>query len=145
MAANTGVIEGQDLLLYVGGTAVAHSTTCVLTPSVETRDRLTKDTGKFKTKVGGLIDWEVSADALAAYDGNSYHTLFALMTARAAVTIKFAGRTVGENWKTEQVGDKYFEGSAIITSMPMTAPNNADATFSISLTGTGLLDQKTKA
>ena len=144
MAANTGIIEGQDLLLYAGGTAIAHSTSCVFSPSVEVRDRLTKDTGKYKTKVGGLIDWEVSADALAAYDGHNYHTLFALMIARAAITVKFAGRTVGENWKTEQVGDKYFEGSAIITSMPLTAPNNADATFSITLAGTGLPDLKTK-
>lgn len=147
MAANTGVIEGQDLLLYVNSTAVAHSQTCTMSPTVEVRDRLSKDTGKYKGKVAGLIDWEVSADALAAYDGHSFSTLYALMIARTALTIKFAGRAAvgtSDNWKAEQVGDKYFQGSAIITAMPLSAPNNADATFSITLAGTGLLELKTK-
>lgn len=148
MAANTGIIEGQDLVVYVNGTAVAHSTTCTISPTVEVRDRLSKDSGKYKGKVAGLIDWEVSAESLAAYDGHSYHTLYGLMVARAALVVKFTGRAAvgaSDNWKAIQIGDKYFEGSAIITSLPLTAPNNADSTFSITLAGTGQLELKTKS
>jgi predicted secreted protein len=147
MAANTGIIEGQDLVLYVSGSAVAHSTTCTLSPTVETRERISKDTGKYKTKVAGLIDWEVSADALACYGTTNYMALYLLMIARTPLAVKFQGRAAVDaldNWIPEATGDKYYTGNAIITSMPMTAPNNADATFSITLSGTGTLTQATK-
>ena len=149
MPANTGVIEGNDLILYieVAGvfTPVAHSTQHTIEPTAETRDRLSKDTGKWKTKVAGLLDWKAGCEALACYDGYSYHSLFALMIARAPVKLKLAGRDAvdsNDNWKPEQIGDNYLEGSAIIASLPKTAPNNADATFSISFEGTGPLEAK---
>ncbi len=146
--ANTGIIEGQDLILYVAGTAVAHATTHSLELSAETRDRVSKDTGKWKHKVAGLLGWTVSCEALACYDGHSYHELYALMVARAAVAVKFAGREAVDDedtWMPEAVGDTYYEGSAIITGLPLTAPNNEDATFSCSFEGTGELGQKTVA
>lgn len=152
MSANTGVIEGQDLVLYieVAGvpTPVAHSTSHTLEPSAETRNRLSKDTGKWKNKVAGLLDWKAGCEVLAMYDEYSYHDLFALMVARTPVTLKLAGRDAidtNDNWKPEQIGDTYYEGDAIITSLPLTAPNNADATFSISFEGTGALTPKTVA
>ncbi|PTN08042.1 putative secreted protein [Mangrovibacterium marinum] len=152
MAANTGVIEGQDLILYIEvegvPTPIAHSTQHTLEPSVETRDRVSKDTGKWKNKVAGLLDWKAGCDALACYDGFSYATLFGLMISRQPVTLKLAGRDAvdsNDNWTPEQAGDTYFEGEAIISSLPKTAPNNADATFSVSFEGTGELTAKTVA
>lgn len=148
MPANSGVIEGQDLLIFVGADAIAHATTHSIEPSAETRDRLSKDTGKWKTKVVGLLGWTASCEALACYDGNSYHTLYAMMIARTPVTLKLAGREAvdsNDTWKPEQVGDKYLEGLAIITGLPLTAPNNEDATFSCSFEGTGPLESKTVA
>jgi len=148
MAVNTGVIEGQDLLLFVGATAIAHATTHSLEPSAEVRDRLSKDTGKWKNKVAGLLDWKANCDALACYDGNSYHTLFAMMIARTPVIVKLAGRAAvddNDNWKPEQTGDTYYTGNAIITGLPLTAPNNEDATFSCSFEGTGPLTPTVKA
>ena len=138
--ANTGIIQGQDLVVYVDGSAVAHSTNCVFTPSVEVRDRVSKDTGKYKTKVAGLIDWEVSADGLACYGSGNYFALYTKMLLRAEVDIKFAGRSAGdgtENYTAEADDDYFYSGHALITALPLTAPNNADATFSITLAGTG--------
>ena len=150
MAANTGVIEGQDLLLYIDvagvPTAIAHATSHSLEVTMETRDRVSKDTGKWATKVAGILGWTASCEALAMYDGYNYHSLFDLMVARTPVTVKLAGRiAVGDNdnWKTEQVGDSYYEGQALITGLPLTAPNNEDATFSCSFEGTGELEKKT--
>ena len=152
MPANSGVIEGQDLLLYIDvegtPTPVAHAKTHNLEPSAEVRDRVSKDTGKWKNKVAGLLDWKASCEALAMYDGYNYHSLFALMVARAPVTLKLAGRDAvddNDNWTPEEVGDTYYEGSAIITGLPLTAPNNEDATFSCSFEGTGALEPKTVA
>lgn len=137
MAANTGFIQGQDLVVYIGSNAVAHSTSCVFTPSVETRPRISKDTGGFNAKVAGLGDWEISADALACYDGHSYFELLALLQAKDPVTVKFSGRPTDSSgyFTPEAVGDKYITGSGIITQLPLTAPNNADATFSITIAG----------
>lgn len=147
MAANTGFIQGQDLVVYVGANPIAHSTSCVFTPSVETRPRISKDTGGFNAKVAGLSDWEVSADALACYDGHSYFELLALLQAKDPVTIKFSGRPTDSSgyFTPEAVGDKYIEASGIITQLPLTAPNNADATFSITIAGAAEFEIKTKS
>lgn len=149
---NTGVIEGQDLVLYIDvagtPTPVAHSTSHTLEPSGETRDRVSKDTGKWKTKVMGLLDWTAGCEALACYDGYTYKDIFALFVARAPVTIQIAGRDAvdaNDNWTAEQVGDTYFEGDALIANLPLNMPNNEDATFSISFEGTGELKPLTVA
>jgi len=153
MAANTGVMEGQDLLLYIESAAgvwtpIAHATSHSLEPTLETRDRLSKDTGKWKKKVAGLLGWTATCEALACYDGYSYSSLLALQIARTPVKLKLAGRAAeddNDTWTPEQIGDKYWEGDAIITGLPLTAPNNEDATFSCSFEGTGALEEKTKS
>lgn len=146
----TGVIEGQDLLLYIDvagtPTPIAHATSHSIEPTAETRDRVSKDTGKWKAKVAGLLGWTASCEALACYDGYGYHDLLALMIAREPVTIKLAGRDAvdtNDNWQAEEVGDKYLEGEAIITGLPKNAPNNEDSKFSVSFEGTGPLVPKT--
>lgn len=146
MAANTGIIEGQDLLVYVDATPIAHSTTCTMTPTMETRDRVTKDTGKWKSKKAGLLDWEVTSEGLAMYGSGNYNDLYAAMITRAPVTIKFSGRDAvddNDTWTAQQDGDTYYEGQGYITNLPETAPNNEDATFTITITGDGELGQKT--
>lgn len=150
MAANTGFIVGQDLLLYIETTTgvwtpIAHATSHTIEPSMEIRDRATKDTGKWKGKVPGLLGWTASCEALALYDSYSWHDLFALFKNRTKVKLKLAGRAAGTEgqYVPEQVGDKYMEGSAYITSMPLTAPNMEDATMSVSFEGDGELEQKT--
>lgn len=146
---NSGVIEGQDLVLFIDvagtPTPIAHSTSHTLEPSGETRDRVSKDTGKWKTKVMGLIGWTAGCEALACYDGYTYKDIFALFVNRASITLKLAGRDAVDDldtWTPEASGDTYFEGDAFITGLPLTAPNNEDATFSISFEGTGPLTPK---
>lgn len=149
---NTGVIEGQDLVLYIDvagtPTPIAHSKTHTLEPVGEVRERVSKDTGKWKSKVAGLLDWKATCEALDCYDGYSYKELFALFVARAPVTIQIAGRDAvddNDNWTAEAVGDTYFEGDAIIASLPRNLPNNEDAKFTISFEGTGELTPQTVA
>jgi predicted secreted protein len=148
--ANTGVIQGQDLLLYIETatgvwTPIAHATSHTIEPNMEVRDRASKDTGKWKGKVAGLLGWTASAEALALYDSYSWHDLYALFIARTKVKLKLAGRATATDatWVAEQTADKYVEGDAYITSMPLTAPNNEDATMSITFEGDGKLEPKT--
>lgn len=153
MAANEGVIEGNDLMLYVETavgtwTPAAHATSHSIEPSMETRDRVSKDTGKWKKKVASLLGWTASVEALACYDGFSYHSLLALMIQRKPVKIKLSGRDAvddNDNWKPEEIGDNYLEGMALITGLPKKAPLNEDATFTCSFDGDGPLEPKVVA
>lgn len=148
MADETRVYEGQDLLLFVEGTAVCHSTTHSLEVTLDLRDRVSKDTGKWKGKKPNLLGWKASCDALACYNGYNYHELYAMMIAREPVTVKLAGHAAiddNDTWTPEASGDTYYEGSAYITGLPLSAPNNEDATFSCSFEGDGELEQKTVA
>lgn len=147
---NTGVIEGQDLVLYIEvasvWTPIAHSKSHTLEPSGQTRERSSKDTGKWVHKVMSLLSWTAGCEALACHDGFSYNDIFALWVNRQPVKIKIAGRDAvdsNDTWTPEQVGDTYFEGQALIVNIPKNAPNNEDATFSISFEGTGKLEPKT--
>jgi len=150
MAANTGIIEGQDLIVFVDvagtPTPIAHTTSHTIEVTLGTRDRVSKDTGKWARKMPNLLGWTMNVEALATYDGYGYHDLFDLQIARTPVTIKSAGRAAvdsNDTWAPEQVGDAYYEGSAYITGLPMSAPNNEDGTFSCSFEGDGELEKKT--
>lgn len=151
MAANTGIIEGQDMMLFVDVsgtmTAISHATSHTIETGLETRQRNTKDTGKWDAKTPGLLNWTVSSENLAAYDGYSYYDLLALQKARTKITVKLSGRAASgdgtDDWVAEQTGDSYEEGSGYITSISRNDPKNADSTMSITIEGDGELETKT--
>jgi predicted secreted protein len=147
--AKTGVFEGQDLIVFVEVegtmTPIAHCTSHTLEVNTDVRDRLSKDTGRWKGKKAGLLGWTISVEALATYDGYGYHDLFDLQIAREPVTIKAAGRAAvddNDTWQAEEVGDNYYEGKALISGLPMNAPNVEDATFTCNFEGDGELTKK---
>ena len=133
--ATTGILNGTALLLYVGGTAVAHCTSHTLSVSMSTRDATTKDSAGWSAALEGLRSWEASGEGLVAFDAAyGYSDLFALITSRAAVTIKLS---------TEETGDKYLSGSARLTSLEESAGTEESVTFSFSFEGTGALTEYT--
>lgn len=151
MAANTGVKQGQDIILYIETetstwSAIGHGTNHSVEEDMETRDRASKDTGMWRRKVPGLLGWSVSCEALSLYDGYTYHDIKALKDARNLVKVKVAGRAaVGDNdtWVPEATDDKYLQGSGYITSLSENHPNNEDSTLSVTIEGDGELETKT--
>jgi predicted secreted protein len=150
MAANTGVIQGQDYVLAImvatTWTPIAHSTTHTLDVNMEVRDRASKDSGIWKSKVPGLLGWSATSESLALYDGYSFNDLKALMDARTKVQVKLAGRaaTAGDdNYEPQQTGDDYYEGYGYITRASLNAPNSQDSTCTVSIEGDGELEHKT--
>ena len=133
--ATTGILNGTALLLYVDGTAVAHSTSHTLSVSHATRDATTKDSSGWEDALNGLRSWEASGEGLVAFDAAyGYSDLFALITARSTVTIKLS---------TEVTGDKYYEGSALLTSLEESAGTEENISFSYTFKGTGALTEYT--
>lgn len=132
--ANTGHIDGGDLLLYVeqeneyvmAGDAKSHS----LSVTSEVRTRRTKQTGDFPGRVVTGLDSEVSTDCLALYDGFSYFDLLELQLSKTKVKLKLAGHNSTSMGLPESSGDRYIEGTFVIESIELNADNEDDARYS---------------
>jgi len=154
--ANTGIVNGGDILVYMNTgtaispvwTAIGHATEHSMSIKTELRDRVTKDTGAWRSRKAGIMDATINIGALTTYDGYGYNDLLALFKTRASVLVKYAGRlaadvTAGTAEVAETSGDKYEEGSFIIESVDRTDAANTDSTFSVALQSDGELETKT--
>jgi hypothetical protein len=154
--ANTGIVNGGDILLYMNTgtdvspvwTPIAHATEHTLAWKTELRDRVTKNTGAWRSRKAGIMDVTINVSGLTTYDGYGYADLLALAKTRASVMAKYAGRlaadvTAGEAEVAEASGDKYEEGTFIIESVDRSDGVNADSTFSAVLQSDGEVETKT--
>jgi len=132
MAANTGVINGSDMLLFITVatvlTPIAHLTGMSFDSSMATKDRSSKDTGSFVIKRKGKITSSISFDGLMTYGSYSFWELYALHVAGTPVVIKYGGFTTGDG-VDEQPGDKFFTCTGIIASIKRNDPNDEDSTL----------------
>lgn len=145
MSAKTGVIEGKDLMLYINkGTAespqwkpTAMATSHKVSFKAETKDRKTKESGKWAEKVVTMFSVSISVEALQSYDAEmSLKEFKALAKAGKPVMCKYG-------YVTEVTGDTYEQGSFIITSIEETSAAGEDATYSASLDSSGEVETKT--
>ena len=131
--ATTGKINGKDLLLYVDGVAITHSTGCSISISGSTVPATTKDSAGWAESLAGTRSWSVSSDQNLALNATlGVEEIYAIFadTVQRTITAKFA---------TSDATDRFFTGSARITSIDVSAENESVATYSISAEGTGAL------
>jgi len=130
--ASTGKLNGHDLLVYVDGVALTHSTSCSVSISMSTISATTKDSNKWEDILPGTRTWSMSSENNLALDAaNGIEEVFAILDdADRSVTVKFA---------TSDAADRFFSGTAYITEISVDAPDESPATFSISFQGTGAL------
>lgn len=131
----SGISNGTLIALYDGTTKVANLLTNDLDITMATRDTTNKDTSGWKTAAGGLLSWSCSAEAHfdeAASYGFSH--LYARIVAATAFTVMVSSQVTG---------DKKYTGSALLTNLKRTHPNQESATFSVTLEGTGALTEAT--
>ena len=127
--------NATDVVLSVtqGGSlqAVAHATSCSLSINMDLRDSTTKSSAGWQQNLGGLKSWEMSGDAFVEVDGSGLNSeeIFAVMIADqgAGITCTFG------------VSGMTYTGTAYITSFSVEAGVEENVTFSISLTGSGVL------
>ena len=135
--ATTGIVNGTDLLVYVGGTAITHSTSCTFSVNHSTREATTKDSSGYKEVLEGLRDWSVDADGMTALDATEgFEELYTAWVNRTALTVKFG---------TAASGDQVYTGTAYITSLSVDAGTEESSTFSVSFEGTGSITTSTNA
>jgi hypothetical protein len=136
MAANTGITDGGDLLLYVEVAAVytliGEAKSHTVDDTSEIRTRRTKSSGMYPGRKYFGADTKVNTDCLVTYDGYGYWELLALKEAKTKVKIKSAGRVTAGKGVAEQIGDKYREGTFVIENISMNASEGEDAGFTAS-------------
>lgn len=129
--ATTGIINGHDLLVYVTTTAITHSTSCSIRLNSGTVPITTKDSKKWAAFLYGCRDWTIETSGMVALDATiGIEELWGYVNAQTNVTLKFA---------TDDATDRFFSGSALITSVAVDASDEAGTTFTASFQGTGKL------
>jgi len=147
----TGLMNGTDLIIRVGTAdtnelPVASATTCSLELSMDEIDQSNKSSGGWKAIMGGQRSWSVSAEALyqneavaASKDYTDFWNHIAQATAdgalaRTPVYVEFAHAN-----GTAADSNVYYSGYAYVTSLSVNGGTEDQASYSISLTGTGIL------
>jgi predicted secreted protein len=138
------ILNGTDIRVYDSSTnvLVAYAQSGTLNFSMSTRDITNKDSGGFKESLEGLREWSIDLDGAYAWtnpagaalaDGADdlfiKYLLDAGSNTREAFTLRF-GNTGGAT------GDTYYQGSAFLTSVSLSAPTEDTATYSMSFEGT---------
>ena len=165
------LIKGDDLMLFNGttGKSYAYATAHTLTITAETADTSSKDHGVWTGNEVAKISWEITSENL--YTSEGFDSLFDDMINRKPIDVAFGlkqqgradstvadgdysnwtpdyGATVPESGNPEApdstTKDMYM-GSAYITSLTANANTGENATYSVTLTGTGSIKRATGA
>ena len=143
------VINGGDLMLFLGGTSIAFSTSHKLSISAETVETSSKDNGgKWVAKAVRKLSWNMSTENLYSLEGagKTYDDLFTMMTGRTEIDAIFtvekdyatkADEVPETGWVPMTAGQ--YKGKVVITSLELNAPNGDNATFTASFEGVGAL------
>ena len=143
------VINGGDLMLFIGGKSIAFATSHKLGINVETVETSSKDNGgKWTSKAARKMSWNCSTENLYSITGKgtSFDQLFDMLVARTPVEAVFclekdyqskADEAPEGGWQPITTGT--YKGKVIITSLEANAPNGDNATFTASFEGVGAL------
>lgn len=148
------IIKGDELMIFVGGQAIAYAKTHTLSLSANTVDIGSKDHGFWGASDVGKLTWEATTENLYTID--AYDTLFNTYLHKDKVTIVFGyasnydvnglyldGGTKPQTdvrpdaWAADQ--SKGYMGQAVITSLSVSANTGENATFSCTFTGAGAI------
>lgn len=144
------IVKGDELMLFKDNKSLAYATSHTLSITGNTVDISSKDHGYWGASEIGNITWEITSENL--YVDSEFDGLFTAMIAKSPITVTFGhanaynanGLGSSDNWIPDaSVGAKYYQGPAIITSLQANANTGENATYSITLTGNGALEQKT--
>lgn len=127
---------GTDLILSLDGKPMGFSTTCKISNSAETGERVTKERGegRFKEKYVKSVSEQITTEGFEVTGSRTpYSDLKDLMLKGTPVTLTycFVGETAG------------YSGTYIITSLDIDAPAGDDAKYSLTFENTGEVTSST--
>ena len=140
MATEKKVLDGTDLILSIGGAALGYSTTCKISTSTETGERVTKEAsaGKWKEKFVKSFSETITAEGCVLTDGDdetpTYDQLKAMQTAGEAIDASY---NVREGTTREGKTTGGYSGKYIITQLELDGTAGEDAKYNITLENSG--------
>jgi len=147
MAIQTDKLQyGGSLMLFTGsGSAklpIGFSTSAKMEIKMSTRDISNKDSGNFKQKLGGKLEWSASSDALysetiTGTTQQDFGKLEVLMIARTPVNLVFAATSGTTPVFSVDATKRNLTGMALITSLSLNAPDGETPTYSVTFEGAG--------
>ena len=166
-------IKGDDLMLFNDetGKSYAFATAHTLTITADTADTSSKDHGVWTGNEVAKISWEITSENL--YTSEGFDSLFDKMINREAIPVAFGLKQKGKadstvvdedysNWtpdygatvpekgnpeapSTDTTTKDMYRGKAYITSLTANANTGENATYSVTLTGTGSIKRASGA
>lgn len=142
------MVVGDKLMLFVEVTKelqkevvpIAFGTSCGIDISADTIDTSNKMSGNWKEYLTGQLGYTVSSESMLSLKTGhlSFVTLKELMKKRTPIPFVIAKTEESEGDFPK--GEEYVKGNAIITALSMKADNGAICTSSVTLQGTGPLE-----
>lgn len=129
------ILKGKDVFIAVDGTPVAGSTLCSLTLTANTADAATKSDpgdGMWDRPMFSNYSWTMSNESFVVSIEGIQTLLQKVINGDGVVSVILQDRYITPGMM--------FQGTAIITSLQISAPNNDKASISISLDGCGSLE-----
>lgn len=131
---STGIINATNVKLYVGDVLVAHCTNAQMSISVEMMGATTKDSAGWEESIPGRKSWSMSGDFFYTnlISSVEFNDFYAAIANKTKLTVSFTTRTVG---------DDQYGGSCYVESAELSAGVEDNASYSITLKGTGALSK----
>ena len=146
--SNDGVINGTKLTLYLNSEITILSTNLSWNVEHKLRDTSCREGNSWASSMGGDREWGVDCDMMVAFRNDS-GVLYNTIPGQAGVLeiiSKFIMRqkkvSVMISLKNQPQYTPAWAGSAYITSVSIDAPNEANSTFSMSISGTGEMKKR---
>jgi predicted secreted protein len=146
-------------MLFINNKPLAFATSHTFNLTGNTVDIASKDHGIFGASEIGSITWEITSENLYCDEENgiqAYDTLYDAMLNREPITVVFGkagnydenglarGGNLDPSAPTEWEADTtYRTGNAVITSLNLNANVSENATYSVTLTGSGAITKVT--
>lgn len=133
------VLDGVNLILSIGGKALAFSTGCKISTQTEVGERQTKESaaGKWPEKYVKKFSEDISADGLTCVDPDegvpSYDQLKEMQLSGEPVECSYSVRGEGREGKTAGC----YKGDYLITSLELDGQANDDSKYSVKLESHG--------
>lgn len=125
------VVNGTNLRIYASGIAIGEATNCSMSLSVESREILTKDNaGSYTRNLPGRRSGTLQSEGLVAFDTTNLGVddLFTHYDAGTTLIVRFA---------TGATASPYWQASAFISSLEVSAAVEENVTYSAAWTVTG--------
>jgi len=142
-------IGARDVTLYTQGvndswaittfnyySAIGASTGCNFNVNVSQKEVTSATSAWFREFKNDISEWNVTCDGFIAIKGYTYLNLMQYQLSRTPINIKFSiDNDNGDG--TNTYGYSVFNGTANISSISLSAPNENTSTYNLSLQGSG--------